>query len=139
MKYVYTLIIAISCMASACGTQKAESKSTDPAKTTASTAGGEASAVVRKVYDDALKGNCSSIPANLTAEFREAVGTSDDALQALCDTFTDSKKITSVEVIGENVSGDDGKVQVALKHKDGKVEQREEVVKKLQGKWVMDS
>jgi hypothetical protein len=139
MRYINLIFVGISCIAAACGAHSVESRPTEPAKTIQRGPIGEASQIVRKVYDDALNNNCASIPENLTQEFRDAVGSSQDGLQALCDTFTDSKKVTAVDVVGENISGDSARVQVALKHRNGKIEEREEVVKKLQGRWVMDS
>jgi hypothetical protein len=114
-------------------------KTTAPGDTRSAKGGSGAAPVVKQIYDDAIKGNCSAIPPQLTDEFRKAVGTSKDELDALCDSFTDSKKIASAEVKSEEISGDSGKVKVALTHRDGKIEEKDERVKKVDGKWVMDS
>lgn len=119
-------------------TTASENKPTE--KTTSTTATtGAASAVVKDIYDNAMKKNCKAIPPMLTEEFRKAVGTSEGELEALCDTFTDSGKLTSFEVKGETLNGDSGKVKVALTFKDGKTEDKEENVKKSGDKWLMDS
>jgi hypothetical protein len=107
--------------------------------TTTSNTADSASAVVKEIYDYAIKRNCAAIPSNLTDEFKRAVGTSKDELDALCDSFTDSGKIASAEIKGEELSGDSGKVKVSLTHKDGKKEDKDENVKKVGGKWLMDS
>lgn len=133
-----TVAASTLCFLAACGA-KQEAVSSRKTSSPAAETGSDASAVVKQIYDDALKGNCSEIPKNLTDEFRKAVGSSPDALEALCDTFTDSKKITSVAVKSEEISGNSGKVKVALTHRDGKIEEKDEIVKKLEGKWVMDS
>lgn len=125
-----------------CGGAGASGGSGDKTKAsgdTKSSATSGASAVVKQIYDDALKGNCSAIPPQLTEDFRKAVGTTKDELEALCDTFTDSKKIASVFVKDEEISGDTGKVKVALTHRDGRIEEKDERVKKVDGRWVMDS
>lgn len=113
-----------------------ENKSTE---TTATATAGEASSVVKEIYENAMKRNCSVIPPMLTEEFRKAVGTSKDELDALCDSITDSGKLTSYEIKGETTNGDSGKVKVAQTFKDGKKEEKEENVKKVGGKWLMDS
>jgi hypothetical protein len=83
------------------------------------------------------KATAPAIPPHLTEEFKKAVGTSKDELDALCDSFTDSKKIASVEVKSEEISGDNGKVKVSLTHRDGKVEEKDERSRKVDG--IMDS
>lgn len=111
-----------------------ENKTTETATTA-----GSPSSVVKDIYDNAMKRNCSAIPPMLTEDFRKAVGTSKDELEALCDSFTDSGKITAFEVKSENITGDSAKVKVALTYKDGKKEDKDENVKKSNGKWLMDS
>lgn len=113
-----------------------ENKSTS---TTSNTTGGAASTVVKDIYDSAMKRNCSAILPMLTDEFRKGVGTSKDEMDALCDSFTDSGKLASYEVKGEELKGDSGVVKVLLTYKDGKKEEKEEKVKKADGKWLMDS
>ena len=109
------------------------------AATPASTAAGSPSATVKDVYGFAMKRDGKSILPLLTEDFRKAVGTSSDAMDALCDTFTDSGKITNAEVKEEKVTGDSATVKVALTYKDGKKEDKEENAKKVDGKWLMDS
>jgi hypothetical protein len=75
----------------------------------------------------------------LTEEFRKGVGTSKDELDALCDTFTDSGKLSSFEVKSEDLKGDSGTVKMSLTYKDGKKEDKDEHVKKSGDKWLMDS
>lgn len=111
-----------------------ESKTTEATTTT-----GSPSSVVKDIYDNAMKRNCSAILPMLTDEFRKAVGTSKDEMDALCDSFTDSGKITAFEVKSETITGDSAKVKVALTYKDGKKEDKDENVKKSNGKWLMDS
>ncbi|HLA94146.1 MAG TPA: hypothetical protein VK612_00390 [Pyrinomonadaceae bacterium] len=135
------LALGTICFLSACGAKQQTGPVSTKKKTAVSAPTTEtgAAAVVKKVYEDAINGNCSDIPPNLTEEFKKAVGNSKDSLEALCDTFTDSKKITAVEIRGEQFTGDTAKIKVALTRKDGKVEQKDEIVKNLAGKWVMDS
>lgn len=78
-------------------------------------------------------------PPQLTEEFKKAVGTTPGELEALCDTLTDSKKIASAEVKSEELTGETGRVKVALTHRDGRIEEKDERVKKVDGKWLMDS
>jgi hypothetical protein len=145
-----SLAIAASIGLSACGGSKTAAtnnnstnttnKTTTENKSTPTTAtAGEASAVVKDIYDNAMKRNCSAIPPMLTEDFKKAVGTGKDELDALCDSITDSGKLTSFEIKGETLTNDSGKVKVALTYKDGKKEEKEENVKKSNGKWLMDS
>lgn len=141
-KPILFTIAIFSILLSACGgSSKATSPSGDaaPPAASATTAGGAATSVVKEIYDNAIKRNCAALPASLTEEFKKEVGTSSDSLDALCDTFTDSGKVTAVEVKGEELSGDSGRVKVKLTHKDGKTEDKDENVKKVNGKWLMDS
>lgn len=107
--------------------------------TPAPASGDSASAVVKKVYDEAIKRNCSAIPPMLTENFRKQAGTTKDEMDALCDVFSESGKITSVDVKDEPISGDSGKVKVTQNFKDGKKVEKEENVKKENGKWMLDS
>lgn len=116
-----------------------ENKTTSPSSQASTSSTGAASTVVKDIYDDAMRRNCSAIPAKLTEEFKKSVGTSKDELEALCDTFTDSGKLASFEVKSESLSGDSGTVKVALTYKDGKKEEKDERVKKSGEKWLMDS
>ena len=149
MKKIITLAaLTILMICAACGSKSAtpsttkttESTSGNKSSTTSTTTtGGAASTVVKNIYDNAIKRNCGAIPPMLTEEFRKGVGTSKDALDALCDTFTDSGKLTSFEVKSEDLKGDSGTVKVALTFKDGKKEDKEERVKKSGDTWLMDS
>jgi hypothetical protein len=141
-KPILFTIAIFSILLSACGgSSKATSPSGDakPPAASATTAGGAATSVVKEIYENAIKRNCAALPASLTEEFKKEVGTSSDSLDALCDTFTDSGKVTAVDVKGEELSGDSGRVKVKLTHKDGKTEDKDENVKKVNGKWLMDS
>ena len=141
-KLILATTLALISMGAACGT-KSETSGTNSGKalenkTISSTSA--ASSIVKEIYDDAMRRNCSAIPAKLTDDFKKAVGTSKDELDALCDTFTDSGKLASFEVKGEELNGDKGTVKVALTYKDGKKEDKNENVKKsADGKWLMDS
>lgn len=140
---ILAAILAIVSTGAACGakTESATATKTDSTteiKKTASTT--EASTVVKEIYDDAMRRNCSAIPAKLTEDFKKAVGASKDELDALCDTFTDSGKLASFEIKSEELKGDSGTVKVALTYKDGKKEDKTENVKKSgDGKWLMAS
>lgn len=139
-----TILAAIS-IGAACGTKtdatngNKTTSAADNKTSTASTTTSAASAVVKDIYDDAMRRNCSAIPAKLTEHFKKAVGTSKDELDALCDSITDSGKLASFAVKGEELSGDSGKVKVALTYKDGKTEEKSENVKKSGDKWLMNS
>jgi hypothetical protein len=115
-------------------TASTESKNTAPA-----TSAGSSSAVVKEIYDNALKRNCAAIPPMLTEEFKKAAGTSKDELDALCDSFTDSSKLASFEIKSEEIKGEIATVKVSLKFKDGKTEEKSENLKNANGKWLMDS
>lgn len=138
-------VLTIFAIGAACGAKtetKTISTTTGDGKSTTSTTsttGGAAATVVKNVYELALKRNCAEIPPLLTADFRQAVGTSKDALDALCDTFTDSGKLASFEVRGDELKGDSGTVKVALTFKDGKKVDKDERVKKAGDKWLLDS
>lgn len=139
---VLAAVLSIISIGAACGT-KSDTAGTNPGtamenRTLVSTSA--ASTIVKEIYDDAMRRNCSVIPAKLTEDFRTAVGTSKDELDALCDTFTDSGKLASFEIKGEELKGESGTVKVALTFKDGKKEDKTENVKKSgDGKWLMDS
>lgn len=117
------------------GKNNGETKPPAPGATSADSPSG----VVKAIYDNALKRNCAAIPTMLTEEFKKAVGTSRDELDALCDSFTDSGKLVSYEIKGEEIKGETAVVKVALTFKDGKKQEKEERVKKSGGKWSMDS
>ena len=142
--FILLTILSIVSIGAACdkktettnGNKTATENKPTSASSTSATA---ASAVVKDIYDDAMRRNCSAIPAKLTEEFRKSVGTSKDELDALCDTFTDSGKLASFEIKSENLSGDSGTVKIALTYKDGKKEEKDERVKKSGDKWLMDS
>lgn len=143
---ILAAILAIVSSGAACGakTESATPTKTDSAATEnkkgATTTTSEASTIVMEIYDEAMRRNCSAIPAKLTEDFRKAVGTSKDELDALCDTFTDSGKLAGFEIKSEDLKGDSGKVKVALTFKDGKKEDKDENVRKsADGKWLMDS
>lgn len=145
---ITTLTVISICAACGSKTGSASDNKTTSATTTenkttstssASSTNGAASTVVKDIYDDAMRRNCSAIPAKLTEEFKKSVGTSKDELDALCDTFTDSGKLASFEIKSESLSGDSGTVKVALTHKDGRKEEKDERVKKSGDKWLMDS
>lgn len=147
MKTLFTLIILVSlAMFAACGAKPSASSDnkTNSTKTETKTADtkpsvGAATSVVKDIYDNAMKRNCAAIPPMLTEDFRKAVGTTKDALDALCDTFTDSGKLASFEVKSEDLKADSGTVKVALIFKDGKKQEKDERVKKSGDKWLMDS
>lgn len=150
-RLLLSLAIAASFGLSACGGSKTATTNTNSTNSTnkttltenkstqATATAGEASAVVQDIYDNAMKRNCSAIPPMLTEDFKKAVGTSKDELDALCDSITDSGKLTSFEVKGETLTNEAGKVKVALTYKDGKKEEKEENVTKSNGKWLMAS
>ena len=148
-KSLTALMLAGSLLFAACSGKPAatgtNSNANSTAKTTApatptTSPNGAASAAVRQIYDLAVKRDCAAIPPMLTDEFKKAVGTSKDELDALCDSFTDSGKITSVEVKSEDVKGEAATVKVTQNFKDGKKEDKEEKLKKsADGRWLMDS
>lgn len=146
-KIIISLAILTSLICAACGSQNstkttslnAENKPTTAENKPTTTSAGSPSSVVKDIYDNAMKRNCAAIPPMLTEDFKKAVGTSKDALDALCDTFTDSGKLTSVEVKSEEVKGDAATVKVSQTFKDGKKEEKFENLKKSDGKWLMDS
>ena len=119
-----TIIMLGAACGSKSGTVSTEKSASATETKTTSTNGGAASATVKNIYDNALKRDCATIPAMLTENFRKAVGTSKDSLDALCDTFTDSGKLASFEIKSENLSGDSGTVKVSLTFKDGKKQER---------------
>ena len=149
-KIIILAALTILMICAACGS-KTENPSTNKTisstsenkssttSTSSTTTSGAASTVVKNIYDNAMKQNCAAIPPMLTEEFRKEVGTSKDALDALCDTFTDSGKLTSFEVKSEDLKGDSGTVKVALTFKDGKKEDKNERVKKSGNTWLMGS
>ncbi len=97
------------------------------------------SETVKSIYHHAIKRDCASIPPMLTEEFKKAVGSSKDSLEALCDTFTDSSKLSSFEIAGEEIKGDSATVKVKHTFRDGKTETKDERMKKVGDKWLMDS
>ena len=115
-----------------------DSKSPPPTSLTTSSAGSP-SEIVKQIYEHATRRNCAAIPPMLTEDFRKAVGSSKDELDALCDTFTDSGKLISLEIAGEQITGDAATVKVSQTFKDGRKTEKEERVKKAEGKWLMDS
>jgi hypothetical protein len=119
--------------------KSANSASSPVANTGTAPASSGASAVVKDIYENAIKRNCSAIPPLLTEDFSKSAGTSKDELDALCDVFSDSGKITAVEIKSETVTGDSAAVKVILTRKDGKKEDKEETVTKSGDKWLMDS
>lgn len=144
--FILLTILAIVSIGAACDKKteatngnKTATENKPTSSSSASTTSTAASTVVKDIYDDAMRRNCSAIPAKLTEEFKKSVGTSKDELDALCDTFTDSGKLASFEIKSENLSGDSGTVKVALVYKDGKKEEKDERVKKSGDKWLMDS
>lgn len=114
-----------------------DSKSTPPATTTSTAV--SPSEIVKQIYEHATRRNCAAIPPMLTEDFRKAVGSTKDELDALCDTFTDSDKLISFEIAGEQITGDAATVKVSQTFKDGRNTEKEERVKKAEGKWLMDS
>jgi Domain of unknown function (DUF4878) len=114
-------------------------ESKTPAAPPATSLADSPSAVVKQIYDHAIKRNCAAIPPLLTEEFRKSAGTSKESLEALCDSITDSGKITAAEAADGAITGDSAKVKVIMTLKDGKKEDREENMKKVNGKWLMDS
>jgi hypothetical protein len=144
-KLLALMTCAILMTFSGCGAKTETGGATKPAATDSKTAsspaalGGAASAVVKNIYDNAVKRNCAEIPQMLTEDFKKAVGTSKDALDALCDEFTDSGKLTSFEVKSEDLKGDAGTVKVSRTFKDGKKDEKDERVKKAGDKWLLDS
>jgi hypothetical protein len=136
MKKLITLTaFGILAIAAACGARSAATTSPGPTTVNA----GSPSSVVKNIYDNAMKRNCTEIPPMLTEDFRQAVGTTKDELDALCDTFTDSGKLLTYEVGSENVTGDTATVKVWHSFKDGKKEEKFENLKKSGDKWLMDS
>ena len=152
-KIIVLILLGVFAMCAACGAKpdtaaanKSNSTTTEN-KTTGSsnsasstTAAGSPSAVVKEIYDHAVKRDGKAILPLLTKEFRDGVGSdSKDNMDALCDSFTDSSKLTSFEVKDEKVTGDTATVTVSLTYKDGKKEDKTEKMKKADGKWLMDS
>lgn len=132
-------LIAFSSLAAACGGANATTGTAPAGSNPTAAKSGGASEVVKSVYDSAIKRDCAAIPPMLTDDFRKAVGTSKDSLDALCDSITDSGKVTSAAIIGENLNGDAGTIRVKQTLKDGSSIDKEERVKKSTGKWLMDS
>ncbi len=144
MKSIMTgLLITGGLFAIACGGANATSNTattTKPAsESKTDNASGSPTETVKTVYANAIKRDCAAIPPVLTEDFKKAVGTSKDGLDALCDSLTDSGKLSSFEVKSETVNGDAATVRVELKYKDGKTENKEERSKKVAGKWLLDS
>lgn len=140
---ILAVVLSIISISAACATKNQTATSTKnetPTESKLTNQASAASATVKEIYDEAMRRNCSAIPAKLTEDFRKAVGTSRDELDALCDTFTDSGKLAAFEITSEDLKGDAGTVKVALTFKDGKKEEKTENVKKSgDGKWLMDS
>lgn len=122
---------------------KANNSATDNKSTTSSTtttaAAGSPSATIKQIYELAIKRDGKAILPLLTEDLRKEVGTSNDAMDALCDSFTDSGKLTKVDVKEEKVSGETATVKVTLTNKDGKTSDKEEKAKKVDGKWLMEN
>lgn len=59
-------------------------------------------------------------------------------LDARCDTFTDSDKLASYEIKGEEISGDSAKVKTSLTFKGGKTEEEKHKLTKVDGKWLLE-
>ena len=144
--FIFGTLLTASLAASACGGAKTATNSANnnaaankPAETKPAYTTSGASETVKTIYANAIKRDCASIPPMLTEEFRKAVGTSKDELDALCDAFTDSGKVTAVNITGETVNGDSATVKIEQKLKDGKTESKEERVKRSGDKWLMDS
>ncbi|MFT3745749.1 MAG: DUF4878 domain-containing protein [Pyrinomonadaceae bacterium] len=139
---IFGTLLAASIIASACGGAKTASNTAaanKPADSKPAATTGGASETVKTIYANAIKRDCAAIPPMLTEDFKKAVGTSKDALEALCDSLTDSGKVTAITVTGETVTGDSATVKVEQKLKDGKTENKEERMKKSGDKWLMDS
>jgi len=149
MKNILILLTATLFMSAACGSKAASSgpatntgaanTASDSKTTTTASTTGSPSATVKEIYEDAMKRKCDAIPPLLTAEFKKAVGTSKDDLEALCDSFTDSGKMTAYEVKSESIKGDTATVKVLQTYKDGRKEDKDERMKKDGDKWLMDS
>lgn len=139
---IIAMLIITSMLAAACSGTKATSATTDPAKpATAAKTGSAASAseTVKAIYQNAIKRDCASIPPMLTDDFKKAVGTSKDALDALCDSFTDSGKLTAIDIVSEVAKADSATVKVSQTFKDGTKESKDERMKRSGDKWLMDS
>lgn len=143
---IFTALLCVTFLA-ACGNKTATNASNSSANTGASNkmtgtapapSGDSAASVVKKVYEEAIKRNCAAIPPLLTEVLRKETGTKDE-IEAMCDVFSDSGKITSVDVKDEPISGDSGKVKVTQNYKDGTKKEKEENVKKENGKWLLDN
>lgn len=137
-------LLAASIFAAACGggakaTSNTANSSKPVTETKTTTAAGGPSETVKAIYQNAIKRDCAAIPPMLTDEFKKAVGTSKDGLDALCDSLTDSGKVTAISVTGESISGDTATVKVVHTLKEGKSENKEERMKKSGEKWLMDS
>ena len=138
---IVTIIIAVSAFITGCSSARsANTAASKPADTKPATTNvGGASEIVKTIYQNAIKRDCAAIPSMLTEEFKKAVGTGKDGLDALCDSLTDSGKVTAVTVTGEEMKGDSATVKVQHTLKDGKTENKEERMKKAGDKWLMDS
>ena len=130
------LVIVTACVSIACSAGSARTPEKAPAPEGRNV---EATAVVKEIYELAIARRCSAIPPKLTAEFRSAVGSTDEELEALCDSLTDSRKISSVDIRGASIAQGKGTVRVALTHRDGRVEEKDERVMLESGTWLMDS
>jgi len=144
MKNILFLLTAVLVLSTACeskGAASAPAGNTSSSSTTsdARSITGGPSAIVKEIYDNAIKRKCEAIPPMLTPEFKKAVGTSKDDLEALCDSFTDSGKMTAYEIKSESVKGDTATVKVLQTYKDGRKEDKDERMKKDGDKWLMDS
>src|SRR5690349_13059358 len=92
MKSLTGLMIAAALLLAGCGTKQvvvssntSGSNTANPTNTTENksstgntTTSGSASAVVKQIYDHAIKRECSAIPPMLVDEFKKEVGTSKD-------------------------------------------------------------
>lgn len=153
---IATITLAAIAMTAACGggasnTATSNNSANKPSNASASNASstssstatpaamGEASKVVKDIFENAIKRNCAAIPPMVVEDFRKEIKNTPDELEALCDLFTDSGKLESIEIKGETLTGDTGKVKVTRKMKDGKTEDKEEGVRKENGKWLLDS
>lgn len=137
MKNLVLTAIVAAAITTGCGANNAGTPAGNSGTKAAAASG--ASAVVKTVYDHAIKRECAAIPPLLAEDFRKAVGTTKDELDALCDSITDSGKVMAVDVKSEALSGQVGTVQVDLTMKDGSKSSKAERVKKAGDQWLMDS
>ncbi|MEQ1762330.1 MAG: hypothetical protein ABL984_04190 [Pyrinomonadaceae bacterium] len=138
-RIICSALLAIATVSFSMACSSGSARTPDVKQPVAAATNAEASEVVKEIYELAIGRRCSEIPSKLSEDFRSAAGSSKDELDALCDSFTDSGKISSIAITTESITGDKGTIRVALTHRDGRVEEKDERVKRESGTWLMDS